>query len=96
MVDSLQCPKCTHRLDDASCLTPGKEGAQPSNGDISSCLYCGAALVYVLEDSHPRLRLMSEAEILALPPDEMNLLSASMSIGVIVRAKKGEGSEQDS
>lgn len=95
-MDSLQCPKCTHRLDDASCLTPGKEGEQPSDGDISSCLYCGAALVYAIEGERPRLRLMTEAEIMALPPDELNLLSASMSIGVIVRAKKGEGSEQDS
>lgn len=51
------CPRCGSRLDCAS----HPADAQPGPGDMSVCLYCGAALVF-LEDLRTRLATQEEIE----------------------------------
>lgn len=88
-MDSLTCPNCQHKLNDATCLSIETPDAKPVDGDISSCLYCGTAITYVEKDGVVTLRILTPEEIADLPPDLRHILSCAVSIGVVMRAKLG-------
>lgn len=63
---SLKCSNCGAELDGAEMLEDDE--AHPGDGDISVCLYCASVAVY--EDKVTRLRLITDAEIAAMPSEE--------------------------
>lgn len=82
---NMSCPGCGHHLNGVQQV--GGDG-QPGPGDISACLYCGLALVFV---NGSEVRLMTEQEKEKLSADERYLLSSAMAVGAIFRAKYGNG-----
>ena len=65
-----KCPACDYKLDGAS--SPGREGAVPSEGDLSVCINCASLLEFVEVDGALRSRLLDMEKLFELP-DEVRL-----------------------
>lgn len=59
-VEPSECPACFYRFDSASCASKEKEGTQPSFGDWTVCVHCGAVLKFI--ERH-QLEVLSEEEL---------------------------------
>lgn len=80
------CPGCRHHLNAATAVADNN--LQPTAGDLSVCLYCGAGLVYLAGGD---VRLMTDGELQKLNDEERFLFAGAQSVGVIYRAKFGKG-----
>lgn len=81
-MSSLRCPKCNHELDDATCVN--NTNARPAHGDLSVCIYCGAANVF--QENPPALRALTPEEIQGFNIEERELLSRAISMTAIMKA----------
>lgn len=81
-MSSLRCPKCNHALDDATCVN--NPNARPTHGDLSVCIYCGAANVF--QDNPPSLRTLTVDDIQALNAEERELLSRAITLTALAKA----------
>jgi len=58
----LYCVKCNHLLDAATSISDGEHAIIPGDS-ISICLYCGAVMVYVMQDDQLALRSITDEEM---------------------------------
>jgi hypothetical protein len=63
-----RCPSCDHELDASTSMT--EREVDPLPGDLTVCLYCGAALTFTTDG----LRLLEPQEIATLKPAEREQL----------------------
>lgn len=69
-----ECPACGYRINDA---TPMEPGNVPKPGDLSACLRCAAPLAFTPELT---VRLITTAEVAALPAAELRALRQAQAI----------------
>lgn len=81
-MSSLRCPKCSHELDDATCVTD--DLASPRDGDLSVCIYCGAANFF--QDNPPSFRNLTEKDIQALCDEDRENLSRAQTMIALSKA----------
>lgn len=77
------CPTCTRPLDGETCVT--EPGASPAEGDVSVCIYCGTAFMFLAKGKG--VRPVTPEEIERLPKDMRIALSGAMAVAAIFRAK---------